>query len=149
MVLVEILIFNPQDVSVTGRGYGVSHFLQFQVKNQMFPRPYSGSLKRGVGGVILKGECLLYLEELTEVFICESINHVLTTKHCQNLIKINFKKNTPGESRMGKRLQEEVTDSVLNGDIVFQNRIFWTIRGHLYFIYYPITYYKWIKVYRF
>ena len=29
-----------------------------------------------------------------------------------------------------------------------QNKIFWTIGEHLYFVYYPIMSYQWIKVYR-
>ena len=29
-----------------------------------------------------------------------------------------------------------------------QNRIFWTIEEHLYFVYYPIIYYRMIKVYK-
>ena len=31
---------------------------------------------------------------------------------------------------------------------MIQNRIFWTIREHLYLIYYPIISYQRIKVYR-
>ena len=38
--------------------------------------------------------------------------------------------------------------SVLNGDIMVQKGIFWTIGKHLYFGYYSITSYQKIKVYR-
>ena len=38
--------------------------------------------------------------------------------------------------------------SVLIGDVMVQNRIFWTIGEHLYFVYYPIVSYQWIKFYR-
>ena len=41
---------------------------------------------------------------------------------------------------------QEMTSSVLNGDIMVRNRIFWTIEEHLYFVYYPITSHKRIKV---
>ena len=42
-----------------------------------------------------------------------------------------------------------MTSSVLIGDVMVQNGIFWTIGEHLYFVYYPIISYQWIKVYRF
>ena len=42
-----------------------------------------------------------------------------------------------------------MTSSVLNGDIMVRNGIFWTIGKHLYFVYYPIISYQWIKVCRF
>ena len=38
--------------------------------------------------------------------------------------------------------------SVLFGDVMVRNRIFWTIWEHLYFVYYPIISYRMIKVYR-
>ena len=41
-----------------------------------------------------------------------------------------------------------MTSSVLNGDIMVRNRIFWTIEEQLYFVYYHIVFYQWIKVYR-
>ena len=39
--------------------------------------------------------------------------------------------------------------SVLNGDIMVQKGVFWTIGEHSYFVYYPIISYLRIKVYRF
>ena len=41
-----------------------------------------------------------------------------------------------------------MTSSVLNGDNMVQNGIFWTIGKHLYFVYCPIISYQWIDVYR-
>ena len=41
-----------------------------------------------------------------------------------------------------------MTSSVLNGDIMIQNGVFWTIGGHSYFVYYLIISYQSIKVYR-
>ena len=41
-----------------------------------------------------------------------------------------------------------MTYSVLIGDVMVRNGIFWTIVEHLYFVYYPIISYQWIKVYR-
>ena len=41
-----------------------------------------------------------------------------------------------------------MTSSVLIGDVMVQNGIFWTIGEHLYFVYYPIVSYQRIKVYR-
>ena len=35
-----------------------------------------------------------------------------------------------------------MTSSVLFGYVMVQNRIFWTIGEHLYFVYYPIIYYQ-------
>ena len=35
-------------------------------------------------------------------------------------------------------LFQEMTSSILNGDIMVQKEIFWTIGEHSYFIYYPI-----------
>ena len=40
------------------------------------------------------------------------------------------------------------TSSVLSGDVMVRNGIFWTIGGKLYIVYYPIIYYQNIKVYR-
>ena len=45
-------------------------------------------------------------------------------------------------------MYQEMTSSVLIGDIMVQNEIFWTIGEHLYFVYYPIISYQWINVYR-
>ena len=47
-----------------------------------------------------------------------------------------------------KYLYQEITSLVLFGNVIIQNRIFWTIGEHLYFVYYPIISYQWIKVYR-
>ena len=41
-----------------------------------------------------------------------------------------------------------MTSSVLNGEFIVRNGIFWTIGEHLYFVYYPIESYLRIKVYR-
>ena len=41
-----------------------------------------------------------------------------------------------------------MTSSVLIGDVMFRNGIFWTIVEQLYFVYYPIISYQTIKVYR-
>ena len=41
-----------------------------------------------------------------------------------------------------------MTSSVLFGDVMVQNGIFWTIGEQSYFVYYPIIYYRGIKVYR-
>ena len=40
-----------------------------------------------------------------------------------------------------------MTASVLIGDFMVRNRIFWTIWEHLCLVYYPIISYQWIKVY--
>ena len=45
-------------------------------------------------------------------------------------------------------MKQEMTYLVLNGDSIVQNRIFWTIEEHLYFVYYPIISYQRIKFYR-
>ena len=45
-------------------------------------------------------------------------------------------------------MYQEITSSVLFGDVMVQNKIFWTIVEQKYFIYYPIIYYLRIKVYR-
>ena len=42
-----------------------------------------------------------------------------------------------------------MTSSVLFGDVMVRNRIFWTIWEQLYFVYYPSISYRRIKVYRF
>ena len=42
-----------------------------------------------------------------------------------------------------------MASSALNGYIVVRKGIFWTIGGHLYFLYCPIISYQRIKVYRF
>ena len=42
-----------------------------------------------------------------------------------------------------------MASSVLFGDVMVQNGIFWTIGERLYFVYYPIISYQWINVYRF
>ena len=47
-----------------------------------------------------------------------------------------------------RRMYQKMTSSVLNGDIMVRNRIFWTIGEHLYFVYYPSISYQWINVYR-
>ena len=44
-------------------------------------------------------------------------------------------------------MYQEMTSSVLNVDIMVQNRTFWTIEEHLYFVYYPIISYQSIKFY--
>ena len=41
-----------------------------------------------------------------------------------------------------------MTSSVLFGDVTVRNGVFCTIGEHLYFIYYSIISYQWIKVYR-
>ena len=41
-----------------------------------------------------------------------------------------------------------MTSSVLIGDVMVRNEIFWTIGEHLYLVYYPIISYQRIKVYR-
>ena len=41
-----------------------------------------------------------------------------------------------------------MTSSDLIGDVMVQNGIFWTIGEHLYFLYYLIMSYQWLKVYR-
>ena len=46
-------------------------------------------------------------------------------------------------------MEQEIASSVLFGDIMVQNGIFWTIGEQTYVIYYPIIYYRKIKVYRF
>ena len=38
-----------------------------------------------------------------------------------------------------------MTSSGLYGDIMFRNGIFWTIEKQLYFVYYLIISYQWIK----
>ena len=43
---------------------------------------------------------------------------------------------------------QEITSSVLFGDVMVQNGIFWTIEEQTYLVYYPIIYYRKIKVYR-
>ena len=45
-------------------------------------------------------------------------------------------------------LFQEMTSSILNGDTMARNRIFWTIGEQLYIFYYPIISYQKIKVYR-
>ena len=45
-------------------------------------------------------------------------------------------------------MKQEITSSVLFGDVMVQNGIFWTIGEQLYIIHYPIMYYRKIKVYR-
>ena len=42
---------------------------------------------------------------------------------------------------------QEITSSVLFGDVMVQNGIFWNIGEQTYFVYYPITYYQKIKFY--
>ena len=42
-----------------------------------------------------------------------------------------------------------MTHLVLNGDTMVRKGIFWAIGEHLYFVYYNVIYYQWIKVYRF
>ena len=46
------------------------------------------------------------------------------------------------------QLQREITSSVLFGDVMVQNGIFWTIGEQTYFVYDPIISYQKIKVYR-
>ena len=41
------------------------------------------------------------------------------------------------------------TSSVLFGDVMVRNGIFWTIGEQSYFVYYPIISYQRIKVYKF
>ena len=41
-----------------------------------------------------------------------------------------------------------MTSSVLNGDIMVQKGIFWTIGEQLCFVYYTVIFYQRIKVYR-
>ena len=48
----------------------------------------------------------------------------------------------------GVKVYQEITSSVLFGDVMVQNRIFWNIGEHFYFFYYPIIFYQSIKVYR-
>ena len=43
---------------------------------------------------------------------------------------------------------EKMTSSILNGDIMVQKEVFWNIREHLYFVYYPIISYQSLKIYR-
>ena len=45
-------------------------------------------------------------------------------------------------------MKQEITSSVLFGDVMVRNGIFWTIGEHTYFVYYPIIYDLNIKVYR-
>ena len=45
-------------------------------------------------------------------------------------------------------MQQENTSSVLFGDVMIRNAIFWTIGEQSYFYYYSIIYYQRIKVYR-
>ena len=45
-------------------------------------------------------------------------------------------------------MYQEITSSVLFGDVMVQNGIFWTIGGQTYFFNYPIISYRKIKVYR-
>ena len=45
-------------------------------------------------------------------------------------------------------MYKEMTSLVLFEDVMVQNRIFWTIGEHLYFVYYTIISYLRIKVYR-
>ena len=45
-------------------------------------------------------------------------------------------------------MYQEMTSSVLNGDIMVRKGIFCTIGEHSYFVYYPIISYLRIKVYR-
>ena len=45
-------------------------------------------------------------------------------------------------------MYQEMTSSVLNVDIMVQNRTFWTIEEHLYFVYDTIILYQRIKLYR-
>ena len=46
-------------------------------------------------------------------------------------------------------MNQEITSSVLFGDGMVRNMIFWTIVEQSYFVYYPIIFYRKIKVYRF
>ena len=43
---------------------------------------------------------------------------------------------------------QEITSSILFGDVMVQNGIFWTIEEQTYLVYYPIIYYQNIKVYK-
>ena len=45
-------------------------------------------------------------------------------------------------------MYREITSSVLSGDVMVRNGIFWTIGEQTYFVYYPIISYQKIKVYR-
>ena len=45
-------------------------------------------------------------------------------------------------------MYQEITSSVLFGDVMVQNGIFWTIGEQLHIVYYPIIYYREIKFYR-
>ena len=45
-------------------------------------------------------------------------------------------------------MYQENTYSVLFGDVMVRNGIFWTIGGKSYFVYYPIISYQGINVYR-
>ena len=45
-------------------------------------------------------------------------------------------------------MKREITSSVLFGDVMVRNGIFWTIGEQTYFVYYPIISYQKIKVYR-
>ena len=45
-------------------------------------------------------------------------------------------------------MYQEMTSSVLNGDIMVRKGLFWTIGENSYFVYYPIISYLSIKVYR-
>ena len=44
-------------------------------------------------------------------------------------------------------MQQEITSSVLFGDVMVPNRIFWTIGEQTYFVDHPIISYRKIKVY--
>ena len=46
-------------------------------------------------------------------------------------------------------MYREITSSVLFGDVMVRNGIFWTIGEQSYIVYYPIISYRKIKVYRF
>ena len=48
----------------------------------------------------------------------------------------------------GAPFQQEISSSVLFGDVMVRNKIFWTIREQTYFVYYHIISYRKIKVYR-
>ena len=70
---------------------------------------------------------------------------------------IAAKKAAPKKSNAAKNnktstkkniMQREITSSVLFGDVVVQNSIFWTIGEQTYFVYYPIISYRKIQVYR-
>ena len=43
---------------------------------------------------------------------------------------------------------QEITSLVLFGDVMVQNGTFWTIGEQSYVVYYPIIYYRIIKIYR-